>query len=196
VACCADSKAWIFKSEHVFWAFIAVIALTLLAITLTNRGVVRVIGGVLLVGLIVLGLVLRLANQTGPDSETSRGKPASPAAAVAAMSLDAIKVDQVKLSGGGAPFEVRGIIHNLSDDTQVRSITLRMTRRDCHAGALDPSGCVVILQDQHWIPTTVPPQSERQFATSFYARTPVSSVRGTLKDEFRLVAASGEPAER
>lgn len=170
--------------------------MALLAITLTNRGIVRVIGGVMLAGLIVLGLVLRLANQAGPASGPARGKPMSPAAAVAAIPLDAIKVEGLKLTGGGAPFEVRGSIHNLSEDTRVRSIALRLTRRDCFDDALDPSGCVVIWQDQHWVFTIVPPQSERQFATSFYARTPVSPVRGTLKDEFRLVAATGEAIER
>lgn len=181
-------------SRSVFWVFIAVIAITLLAITLTNRGVVRVIGGVLLAGLFVFGVVLRLANDPGPDSERMRGKPASPVAAATAIPLDAIKVDELKLSGGGAPFELRGHIQNLSADTHIRSVTLRVVRRDCYEGALDPSGCVVVWQDQHWISVNVPPDSERSFAASFYARTPVSRLRGTLKDEFRLVAATGEAA--
>jgi hypothetical protein len=180
----------------VFWAFIALIAATLLAITLTNRGIVRVIGGVLLVGLFVFGVVLRLANAPGPDSERTRGKPASPVAATTAIPLESIKVEELKLTGGGAPFELRGNIQNASADTRVRSITLRIVRRDCYEGALDPSGCVVVWQDQHWISVSVPPESERKFATSFYARTPVSRLRGTLKDEFRLIAATGEAAAR
>lgn len=175
-----------------FWAFIAAIAATLLAITLTNRGVVRVIGGVLLAGLIVFGVVLRLANAPGPDAESTRGKPSAPVSAVNAIPVETIKVGELKLSGGGAPFELRGVVQNLSTDTRVRSITLRVIRRDCYEGALDPTGCVVVWQDQHWIPVNVPPESERKFATSFFARTPVSRLRGALKDEFRLVAATGE----
>lgn len=175
-----------------FWAFIAVIAATLLAITLSNRGIVRVIGGVLLAGLIVFGVVLRLANEPGPDPERSRGKPASPVAASTAIPLDSLQVDELKLTGGGAPFELRGTIQNLSATTRVRSITLRIVRRDCYEGALDPTGCAVVWQDQHWISVSVPPESERPFATSFYARTPVSRLRGTLKDEFRLLSATGE----
>lgn len=179
-----------------FWAFTAIIAVTLLAITLMNRGIVRLAGGVLLAGLFVLGVVLRLANETGPDPDKTRGKPTSPAAAIAAIPLDAIKVAELKLTGGGAPFELRGSVLNMSADTRVRSVTLHIVRRDCFEGALDPSGCVVIWQDQHWLSLNVPPESERKFAASFYARTPVSRLRGTLRDEFRLVAATGEPAMR
>jgi hypothetical protein len=177
----------------VFWAFIAVIALTLLAITLSNRGIVRAIGGVLLAGLLVVGLVLRLGGRAQNEDDV-RGKPTSPAAAIAAIPLDTIAVDDLKLSGGGAPFELQGRIENTSKDTRIRSITLQIVRRDCYEGALDPSGCVVVWQDQHWVSVNVPPESERRFAASFYARTPVSRIRGTLKDEFKLVAATGEPA--
>jgi hypothetical protein len=180
----------------VFWAFIAVIALSLLAITLSSRGIVRIVGGVMLAGVLVFGLVLRLANETGPDPDNQRGKPTSPASAVTTIPLDEIKVAELKLTGGGAPFELHGTVQNMSSDTRVRSITLRIVRRDCFEGALDPTGCAVIWQDQHWIPVNVPPESERKFDASFYARAPVSRLRGTLKDEFRLVAATGEPETR
>ncbi len=180
-------------SRSVFWAVIAVIAVALLTITLTNRGIVRVIGGVALAGLFVFGLVLRLANAPGPDAERVRGKPSSPAAAITAIPLEAIKVDSLTLSGGGAPFELRGRIENLNTDIRLRSITLSVVRRDCFEGALDPSGCVVIWQDRHWISVSVPPESEREFASSFYARTSISRPRGTIKDEFTLIAATGEP---
>lgn len=174
-----------------FWAFIAAIAATLLAITLTNRGIVRVVGGVLLAALLLSGVVLRLMSET-PNMEGQRGRPASPISAVTAIALDTIKVDELKLTGGGAPFELRGSIHNTSTNTYVRSITLRIARHDCYEGALDPSGCVVVWQDQHWIPVNVPPDTQRTFTTSFYARTPVSRLRGTLKEEFSLIAATGE----
>ena len=176
-----------------FWAFIAIIAITLLTITLTKRGIVRVIGGVLLAGLIVFGLVLRLATKTDPDPDGLRGKPSSPALAVTAIPLDSIELENLKLTGGGAPFELRGSIRNSSSDTRVRSLTIRIVRRDCYEGALDPSGCVVIWQDQHWMSISVPPGSRRDFANTFYARTPITRQRGTLRDEFKLVSVSGAP---
>jgi hypothetical protein len=175
----------------VFWAFAASVLILLLTITISNRGVVRIVGGIALAALLAVGLAQRLANRPAPDGE--RGKPISPAAVISAVPLDAIELDELTLSGNGAPFELRGQIQNLSTDTRLRSITLQIVRRDCFEGALDPSGCVVIWQDQHWVQADVPPQGERKFAGSFYAHTNVPRPRGTLKDEFRLIAASGHP---
>jgi hypothetical protein len=176
----------------VFWAFAACVLIAILAITISNRGVVRVIGGVVLAALLIVGLAQRLSNRAGPDPEGQRGKPASPVAVVTAVPLDAIQLDELKLSGSGAPFELRGAIRNSSKETRLRSFTLRIVRRDCFEGAIDPSGCVVIWQDQHWVSVDLAPQSERRFATSFYAHTNVPRPRGTIKDEFKLVAASGQ----
>lgn len=179
-----------------FWAFIAIISVTLLIITLNSRGVARVIGGVLLAGLVVFGLLLRLGSKNETEAEQpARGRPTSPAVAITAMPLEAIEVAELQLTGGGAPFELRGEVRNKSDSMQVRSITLSIARRDCYEGALDPSGCVVLWEDQHWISLHVPPESARRFASSFFARTPIARVRGTLKDEFRVVAATGMPVE-
>jgi hypothetical protein len=175
----------------VFWAFAASVLIILLTITISNRGAVRIIAGIALAALLVVGLAQRLANRSGPDPEGQRGKPASPAAVVSALPLEQIKLDELKLSGAGAPFEVRGTILNASADMRLRTLTLRIVRRDCFEGAIDPSGCVVIWEDQHWFPVDVPPQGERKFVSSFYAHTSVPRARGTIKDEFRLVTATG-----
>jgi hypothetical protein len=177
----------------VFWAFAACILIIILTITISNRGVVRVIGVIVLAALLVVGLAQRLSNRGDPHPDGQRGKPASPGAAIAAVPLDEIKVDELKMSGSGAPFELRGSIHNASTDMRLQSLTLRIVRRDCFDGAIDPSGCVLIWQDQHWIKVDLAPQSERKFATSFYAHTNVPRARGTIKDEFKLVAATGQP---
>jgi hypothetical protein len=65
-------------------------------------------------------------------------------------------------------------------------------RRDCYEGALDPSGCVVLWQDRHWVSLSVPPEQTRDFATSVWMRGAAPRARGTLKDSFEVVAASGE----
>ena len=76
-------------SKSVFWAFIAILAVTLLVITLNGRGAARVVGGALLAGLLVLGLVLRLGSKSETEVEQpTRGRPTSPAAAVRAIPLD------------------------------------------------------------------------------------------------------------
>jgi hypothetical protein len=175
----------------VFWAFAASVLILILTITISNRGIVRVIGGVVLAALLVIGLTQRLRTGTMPEGE--RGKPASPAAAVAAVPLEAIDAEDLKLSGSGAPFELRGTIRNSSAGTRLQSLTLRIVRRDCFEGALDPSGCAIIWQDQHWLRVDVAPRSEQKFAASFYAHTNVPRGRGVIKDEFRIVAATGRP---
>ena len=174
-----------------FWAFAATVLILLLTITISNRGVVRIVGGIALAALLAVGLAQRLTHRTEPGGE--RGKPISPAAVISAVPLDSIKVEELRLTGSGAPFELRGVIQNSSTDTRLRSLTLQIVRRDCFEGALDPSGCVVIWRDQHWVQADVPPAGERRFAASFYAHTNVPRPRGTLKDEFRLIAATGHP---
>lgn len=174
-----------------FWAFAAVVLILLVTITVSNHGPVRIAGSVILAGLLVLGLVQRLAMKPGMEGE--RGKPSSPAAAIEAMPLSDVSVSELQLTGGGAPFELRGVIENRSAATRLRSITLRIARRDCFEGAVDPTGCVVTWADQHWVQMDVLPKTQRKFVSSFYARTGVPTTRGTVKHEFELVAATGQP---
>ena len=177
---------------YVFWAFAASVLILILTITISNHGIVRIIGSIVLVALLLIGLTQRLRSG---DGSGERGKPSSPAAVVTAVPLEAIEVDELRLTGGGAPFDLRGTIRNSSTTTRLQSLTLRIIRLDCFEGAVDPSGCAVIWQDQHWIRVDLAPRSEQKFATSFYAHTTVPRVRGSLKDEFKLVAATGRPEE-
>jgi hypothetical protein len=172
----------------VFWAFAASVLILILAITISNRGIVRIVGGVVLAALLIVGLTQRLRTSDGTGE---RGKPSSPTAAIRAVPLEDLRVEDLRLSGGGAPFELRGTIRNSNTTMRLQTMTVRIVRRDCFEGALDPSGCVVIWQDQHWTRVDVPPRSEQKFASSFYAHTTVPRGRGSIKDEFTLVAATG-----
>lgn len=108
---------------------------------------------------------------------------------------DQVVVENLQLTGGGAPFELSGRIENKSD-TLLRSFTVLVTRRDCYEGALDPSGCVVLWQDRQWVPLSVPSQQTRDFSTSVWMHGEAPRPRGTLKDSFEIVAASGEIARQ
>lgn len=151
-----------------------------------------------IVGCVVLGAMLiwavfgrlRDGNDTEPVVQ-QRGRPTSPATAIQAIALDQVVVDNLQLAGGGAPFELSGRIENRSD-TLLRSFTVLVTRRDCYEGALDPSGCVVLWQDRHWVQLSVPPEQARDFSSSVWMRGAAPRPRGTLKDSFEVVAASGE----
>jgi hypothetical protein len=104
-----------------------------------------------------------------------------------------IGIDTVQLFGSGAPFELRGRIENKSD-ALLKSITILVTRRDCFAGALDPSGCAILWQDRHWLSLSIPPQQARDFSSQIWMRGAAPGGRGTVKDSFEVMAASGELA--
>lgn len=155
-------------------------------------------------GCIVLGLLLgwgvlqRLGGPASPPAPTQqeRGRPGSPARVSEAITPDAVRVEGLQLTGGGAPFELRGRIENTATNLLLKSVTFRLTRRDCYPGALDPSGCAILWQDQHWVAVTIPPGEAREFASSIWVRGAAPRARGTTHDTFEVVAASGEPLAR
>jgi hypothetical protein len=159
-------------ASRMYWVLAAVFLLVMLAVPRLCP--------VALVGCVILGGL--------PE----RGRPTSPAAMVQAVPIDVIELEDLQLTGGGAPFRLTGQILNDSKTQRVKSVMLEISRRDCYTGALDPSGCVVIWRDRRRIEVSVPPQQERDFAISIWARGEAPRVVGTVRDEFTLVAASGD----
>ena len=150
------------------------------------------IAGIVILGLMLSwGMLQRLRGQ-GPDEE--RGKPMAPTSAVKVFPLQALQAEQLRLAGSGAPFELRGRVTNASADMRLRSFTAAIQRSDCYEGALDPSGCVTLWQGTQWVELALAPGESREFASPFWTRGEVARVRGTPKDEIRIVGADGEPA--
>lgn len=136
------------------------------------------------------GMVQRMR---APDEEAApRRPPTSPATQLRIVPPEMVAMESVQLSGGGAPFELRGRILNRSKELQLKSVTIRVTRRDCHEAALDPSGCALLWEDRHWMPLTVPPQEQREFSASIWMRGSAPRPRGEIRDSFELVGAMGE----
>jgi hypothetical protein len=177
----------------VYWILATIFIL--IALVVPRLRPIGVIGCVLLGAMLTWGVIQRLRGSADDDEPQvqQRGRPASPAAALQAIAPDQVQVDDLKLTGGGAPFELRGRIENKSD-ALLKSITLLVTRRDCHEGALDPTGCAVLWQDRHWISISIPPAQSREFSNSVWMRGAAPGGRGTVKDSFTVVAASGEIA--
>lgn len=174
----------------VYWVLAAVFLM--IALTVPRLRLVGIFGCIVLGLMLSWGMLQRLRLQQ-PDI-SARGSPASPALVARPFPLDAIRTTGMQLSGSGAPFELRGHIANDSHDMRLKSFTVEITRRDCFAGALDPSGCAIVWQGQQWVELGLPPQENREFSNSFWARGEVQRVHGTLRDEIRIVAAEGEPA--
>jgi hypothetical protein len=129
-----------------------------------------------------------------PPIATERGRPSSPVMATQSLPVSVVNAENVRLSGGGAPYQLRGRIVNRSGDSLLKSATIRITRRDCYEGALDPTGCVKLWQNDHRIVIAVPPGESRDFVESIWMHGGAPRQRGTIQDTFELIAASGEPA--
>jgi hypothetical protein len=164
------------------------------ALTIPRLRPLGVVGCIVLGALLAWGMVQRLRG-TDPSQSTpleQRGRPSSPAATLHSIPLSMVVADNLTLSGGGAPFELRGRIVNNTTDTVLRSATIRLTRRDCYPGALDPSGCAKVWQDDHWVAVAVPPRQARDFVEVIWMHGEAPRARGKLQDTFELIAAAGE----
>ncbi|HEY7638336.1 MAG TPA: hypothetical protein VH814_01330 [Steroidobacteraceae bacterium] len=177
-----------------YW-FLAALCI-LIALTNPRLRPLGVVGVVVLCTMLGWGVVQRLrgedAVQAGAAPE--RGRPSSPAAAPRSIPLTMVAAENLHLAGGGAPFELRGRIVNSTTDTTLKSVTIRVTRSDCYEGAVDPSGCVKLWQDDHWIAIAVPASQSRDFVDSIWMHGNAPRARGTVQDAFELIAATGEVA--
>ena len=178
----------------VYWILATIFILVALAVPRLRP--IGVVGCVLLGAMLTWGVIQRLrgpADDAGPQVQ-ERGRPTSPALALQVIAPDEVRIENMKMTGGGAPFELRGRIENRSD-ALLKSVTLLVTRRDCYEGALDPSGCAVLWEDRHWISISIPPGEAREFSSSVWMRgSAAPGSRGTVKDSFTVAAASGEIA--
>lgn len=174
-----------------YWILAAV--LLVIALAAPRLRAVSIVGLLVLAALLAWGVAQRVRVDAEPEI-AERGRPSSPATALQAAPLDEIGMETIRLSGGGAPFELTGRIVNRSRDLQLKSVTIRITRRDCYAGALDPTGCAVLWQDRHWMPLLVPPQQTRAFSSSIWMRGAAPRPRGEIQDSFELIAATAETA--
>jgi hypothetical protein len=176
----------------VYWILATIFLVIALAVPRWRP--IGVVGCVILGVMLAWGMVQRLRgnDSTQTQSTQQRGRPATPAAALQSVSLDLVVAEDLQLSGGGAPYDLKGRITNRSRDVLLKSVTIRMTRRDCYEGALDPTGCALLWQDQHWTAVAIPPGQAREFATSIWMRGAAPRPRGTSRDTFEVIAATGE----
>jgi hypothetical protein len=180
----------------VYW----ILAAICIIVALTNPRLrpLGIVGCVVLGAMLGWGVVQRLRSEdvTATTAAQQRGRPASPALAPSSIPLSMVAVEDLRLSGSGAPFELRGRIVNSASDSTLKTVTIRVIRRDCYQGAVDPSGCVKLWQDDHWIAIAVPARQARDFVDSIWMHGNAPRARGTVQDVFEVIAATGdvEPA--
>src|SRR4029078_8555678 len=140
----------------VYWILAAIFIL--IALSQPRLRPFGVVGCVVLGAMLAWGIgkLLRSEDPSQAPIGQQRGKSASPAAELQAVPLKMVAAENLHLSGGGAPFELGAHMAKNSSDTPLPALTIRLTRRDCYEGAVDPSGCVTLWQDDHWIAVSGP----------------------------------------
>jgi hypothetical protein len=171
----------------VYWLLAAIFIIV--ALTVPRLRPIGIAGCVLLGLMLIWGVVQRVRTES-PD--TQRGHPASPIAAVAAFPLEDLKAELLRIDGRGAPYELRGRMTNTSTQLKLRSFTAQIARRDCHVGALDPTGCDTLWQSRQWVELALAPGESREFVSPFWTRGDVPRARGTVRDDIQIVAADGQ----
>jgi hypothetical protein len=176
----------------VYWILATVFIIV--ALTRPRLRPLGVVGCVVLAGMLGWGMLQRLRAQDPQQAPAAqqRGTPTSPAAAPRSVPLTMVAAEELRMTGGGAPFQLHGRIVNKTSDVTLRSVTIRLVRRDCYEGAVDPSGCIRLWQDDRWIAITVPARETREFIDTVWMRGNAPRARGTVQDSFELIAAAGE----
>lgn len=173
-----------------YWILAAICLLLLLLVPRLRPAAIA--GLVILSALLLWGVIERVRG-TDSANVAERGRPSTPAAITQSFPVDDIELTQVELTGAGAPFQLTGRATNRSAQMRLKSFMVDITRHDCFEGALDPSGCIVRWHSRQWVEVGVPPQGARDFVTSIWERGDVTRLQGEARDEFKVIAASGEP---
>jgi hypothetical protein len=174
----------------VIWILFSVALLVMIIVSGSHR--VRVVLAVLALTMLLIGVAVRLKSEHDHSEESSKVTP--PAATIspsASVDVSNVIATDLRITGSGAPWELTGSIENRLAQA-LRSITFRVTRSDCYEGALDPSGCVVLWQGDHQIELRVPVHEQRAFSSSIWPHGAVARAKGTVKDEIKVVSATGD----
>lgn len=175
---------------RMYWILAAICLLLLLLVPRLRPAAIA--GLVILSALLLWGVIERVRGTDSADT-IERGRPSTPAAITQSFPIEDIELSGVLLTGAGAPFKLAGRVSNASAQMRLKSFMVDITRHDCYEGALDPSGCVVRWHSRQWVEVGVPPQQARDFDTSIWERGDATRLMGQSRDEFKIVAASGEP---
>jgi hypothetical protein len=170
----------------------AVIALVVLTLIL---GVKRIWTVLALVAVLLFAIAVVRRLSTEPEETIEVPKTFTPARTIESLPPDQAEAADLVIRGSTAPWEFSGTITNRDKEHTLLSATIRITRRDCHEGALDPSGCAVLWEGSKRVSLNLPPGEQQKFVESISPRGTVPRAKGTLKDEFRLEGLTGRKAD-
>lgn len=171
-------------------------ALILLVVLTLILGIKRIwtVLGLVVAGLFIIAVVRRLMTTPEQPAEIPTAT-VRPAAVITSLPLDQAEVADLAITGITAPWKLQGRIVNRNPEHTLLSATIRIVRRDCYEGALDPSGCVLLWEGSKRVSLSVPPGQQQQFVEQVSPRGSVARAQGTVKDEFELVGLTGRKAD-
>lgn len=167
------------------------LALVLLARRRTRRFGIAVGGMVLL----VLAWAMLRSNFGGRAPQSPK-LPAAVPAQTPAPPLSSIAVQDLRLTGNGAPWRFSGTVTNLSPDYHVTAAVFGITRADCYEGVGTPDGCQVVWSGEQTVLLNVPAGQARNFSVDIWLRGSALRLKGTPKDRFTLLRLTGRPIDR
>lgn len=150
---------------------------------------------------VIFGLVLLWAMQRSnfggigvKPAATTTASSTNPST-ITALPLNIAQVDDLRLSGNGAPWRFTGRLLNLSDTYQISSASFDIARADCYENTGSPSGCLNVWQGKQTVAISVPPKQARNFSIDIWLHGSALRMKGTAQDQFGLVALSGRPID-
>jgi hypothetical protein len=173
----------------------AVILLVVLTLILGVKRIWTVLG-LVAVCLFAIAAYQRVATTPADDSDVTWSPSSTPASAIDTVGVAQAQIEGLQIIGATAPWEFSGTVINRAPEHTLLSATIRITRRDCFEGALDPSGCVVLWEGSKRVNLSVPPGEQQKFVESVSPRGSVPRAQGMIKDEFVLAGLTGRRVER
>lgn len=123
-------------------------------------------------------------------NKTTAAKTAT-LSAITALPLEIVQVDNLRLTGNGAPWRFTGRLINISQQYQISSANFDITRDDCYAGAGSPSGCLTVWRGKQTVAIVIPPQQARDFNIEIWLHGSALRLKGSPQDQFKLTALTG-----
>lgn len=151
-------------------------------------------------GVIVLLIVWQLFEAAHEDRSAvadmqavrTRSPSASPADIPGEQSKDQISLQDMMLSGNGAPWSIQGKISNRAN-VVVRSVKIRITRLSCSSELAVDETCQLVWQGDDEIRKTIQPGTSVEFAEKIWTHTPVSRSVSGLRDTFEVIKVESLP---
>lgn len=151
----------------------------LLAVSRRYRRIGLWSSGVLLL-LVVWQLINSVVNMEKPAVAVVAPAPSS---ASTSLALDTVQLQQMVLSGSGAPWLLTGEVTNTST-AQINAVKVQIIRRSCETVDLPDSRCEVLWQGEPTLRIRLLARDSQRVEEKIWSHSPVPRPKGVVRDSF------------